>query len=245
MKSIDSNKWLRNFGQISAGNTTLVCFPHAGGNASFYRGLANHLSEQLQVLAIQYPGHETRLSEPCIGTMELLVQQISAVLNRLPQDDFSFFGHSMGAFIAYEVAVRLNNTKKVNHLFLSAQPAPHRQRNTCLLQTEEELWQELTRLSSNTSSLLDRTVFKEIFFPAIQNDYKLIYEYQNDHPLITQIPITVLLAEDDPETTLDEVMAWQELTYNYFSVRSFKGKHFYLTDQLVEVGEVIKQQLNK
>lgn len=243
MKSSDSQKWLRNFGQVSAGNTILVCFPHAGGSASFYRGLANHLSEQLQVLAIQYPGHETRLSEPCIGTMELLVEQISAVLNQLPQDNFSFFGHSMGAFIAYEVAVRLNNTKKVKHLFLSAQCAPHRQRNTPLLQTEEELWQELTRLSSNTSSLLDRSVFKEIFFPALRNDYKLIYDYQNDQPLITSIPITVLLAEDDPEASLDEVMAWQELTSSAFTVKSFKGNHFYITDQLASVAAVITQPL--
>ena len=243
MTLMNSNKWLRNLTQTTASDETLVCFPHAGGNASFYKGLATHLSSRLQVLAIQYPGHETRLNEPFITNLELLIEQITDVLAQLDQQHFMLFGHSMGAIVAYEVAIRLDKTKKINQLFLSAQPAPHKQRKTRLLQTEEELWQELIRLSSNTSSLLDRSVFKDIFFPALQNDYRLIYEYKNYCPMITSIPITALIAEDDPETTLEEVIAWQELTSGSFSIHSFKGNHFYLIDHLLEIVALSKQRV--
>ncbi|MEK8104564.1 thioesterase domain-containing protein [Micromonospora sp. M12] len=37
----------------------LVCFPHAGGSATFYHPLSRLVDADIEILAVQYPGGRT------------------------------------------------------------------------------------------------------------------------------------------------------------------------------------------
>ena len=59
---------------------SLVCFPHAGGSASLYRSWGQHAPPDVDVLAVQYPGHEDRLSEPLVDDMALMADLADTAL---------------------------------------------------------------------------------------------------------------------------------------------------------------------
>uniref|UniRef100_UPI000A770D5C thioesterase II family protein n=1 Tax=Streptomyces scabiei TaxID=1930 RepID=UPI000A770D5C len=56
--------WIRRFRPSPDATERLVCFPHAGGSASFYVPVATALSPGVDVAAIQYPGRQDRRHEP-------------------------------------------------------------------------------------------------------------------------------------------------------------------------------------
>src|SRR3954451_24407618 len=53
---LSSSAWLRNFHPAPAAPVRLVCFPHAGGAATYYHPLSRALADEADVLAVQYPG---------------------------------------------------------------------------------------------------------------------------------------------------------------------------------------------
>jgi pyochelin biosynthesis protein PchC len=238
------HRWLRTFRGVERGATSLICFPHAGGSASFYSSWRNHLLPDADVIAIQYPGHEDRLSEPFIPTMDRLVDLISEALASTFAGKFALFGHSMGAAVAYEVAVRLEALGLIpSALFVSAHPAPHLQRNRAPPGSDEAFRAEIERLSGPLAAPPDEDVFREVFLPAIRNDYELIFRYSRPLPAIIGAPIVALVAGDDCEASVPEMEGWAKATEGGFRIERFEGGHFYLVDHPEQVANVIVEIL--
>src|SRR3954470_18640700 len=99
--------WLRRFREAPTAPVRLVCFPYAGGSASFYFPYARDLSPHTEVLAVQYPGRQDRRHEPGCAGIGRLADAIADVLPGQDERPYAFFGHSMGAVVAFEVALRL------------------------------------------------------------------------------------------------------------------------------------------
>jgi surfactin synthase thioesterase subunit len=55
----------------------------------------------------KYPGRQDRRDEKPITDLSLLADQVYAVLRHQPELPLVFFGHSMGASLAFEVIRRL------------------------------------------------------------------------------------------------------------------------------------------
>ena len=102
----------------------LYCFPHSGGSAGEFVRWADAMPE-VEVLGIQLPGRGARLHEPSFTRMEPLVDAIVSEIDF--RGPFAFFGHSLGAMVAYEVARKLRDTGRPQPewIFASASPAPH------------------------------------------------------------------------------------------------------------------------
>src|SRR4051794_26651503 len=96
--------WVRRFHDAGDAGARLVCFPHAGGSASYFFRLSAALSPEFDVCAIQYPGRQDRYSEPFVETIDDLADRIYAALNPGIDGPVAFYGHSMGAVLAFEVA---------------------------------------------------------------------------------------------------------------------------------------------
>src|SRR5689334_14969295 len=98
-----SSRWFRRYRRVTDPRLRLVCFPHAGGSASAYRSWAALLPSDVDMLAVQYPGRQDRLAEPCLVAMEQLTDAIVTALAPLCDRPLALFGHSMGASLAHEV----------------------------------------------------------------------------------------------------------------------------------------------
>ncbi|MGW8701882.1 thioesterase [Streptomyces lavenduligriseus] len=229
----------------------LVCFPHAGGSATYYHPLAHSLARipGAEVLAVQYPGRQDRRREPFVDSVPLLADHVTAALNPLADRPLVLFGHSMGATLAYEVAHRLRARRPESEprwLLVSGRRAPSRFREgTVHLRTDAQLVEELRRVGGTDPAFLDDPELLDTILPVIRNDYRAIESYRwTPAPPLT-CPVTVLVGAQDPQTTLDEAAAWREHTSGPFALRDFPGGHFYLDVHRQGVADALSQALER
>jgi surfactin synthase thioesterase subunit len=238
----DSDKWIRRYHPSPQAATRLVCFPHAGGSASYYHALSQALAPDVEVLAVQYPGRQDRYGEPALASIAELTERLVPLLRPWAADrPLAFFGHSMGAVLAFEVARRL----PPQVLFASGRRAPSRVREeTVHLRDDDGLVAEILALSGTDSRVLDDQELLRMVLPAIRADYTAIETYRMVPGPLLDCPIEVLLGVDDPKVTEDEALAWAQHTTAPTGWRPFPGGHFYLADQWDAVASVVARALS-
>jgi len=231
--SLHDKRWVRAYRLTPMPRWRWVCFAHAGGSASFFRDWVHALPADIDLLAIQYPGREDRFSEPCLTDMQRLADGAAHALSCYADRPLVLFGHSLGALVAYEVATRLEQRAiAVDHLFVSAHPAPQRQRGGQLhLGPDAALLDDVRRLAERPNALLENPALCELFLPGLRNDYRIVETYTCAQPRPLKSRIGVFYPEQDPEIELDEAMAWQAASHRPLHLQRWQGGHFYLVEQ--------------
>src|SRR5580658_1493698 len=238
--------WLRQFVSAPDPWVRLICFPHAGGAAGFFRPLRDHLPYCVELYGVQYPGRIDRISEACVEDMTLMTAAVTSAVKPLAGRPIALFGHSLGAVIAFEVARRLcaRRPAAVGRLFVSGRSAPGSRRPADMHQASDDvLWSELARLGGTKSQISDDPEIKRVFLPALRSDYRLDENYEPSPGPPLSCPVTALLGECDSEVSVAEAQPWGDFTSAGFSLRTFQGGHFYLTEQLPGVIAEIMERL--
>ncbi|WP_049569227.1 thioesterase II family protein [Streptomyces sp. SBT349] len=242
-----SAQWIRGFGkEFDGGRVRLVCFPHAGGAASFYYPLAGRLGGEggvAEVRAVQYPGRQDRRREAPLTTIEALASRAVEEVRRLNDKPLVLFGHSMGAVIAYEVARRLERESGPRPLGLIASgrraPSVHIP-DDVHRRGDGELIDALRELSGTASSLLDDEEVLRMILPALRADYRAVESYRHRPGPELACPVTALVGVDDGRAPLEQMRPWRRHTTGAFDLRVFPGGHFYLTEQWTAVADAIR-----
>jgi surfactin synthase thioesterase subunit len=100
----------------SAAKIRLFCFPYAG-RASVFCSWPKHLLDVADVCPVNLPGRGIRLHEKPFKQLAPLVRELgSAIAPRLGVP-FAFFGHSLCAPLAFELAHELQTERFSLHLF--------------------------------------------------------------------------------------------------------------------------------
>ncbi|MBT2526889.1 thioesterase [Streptomyces sp. ISL-99] len=237
--------WLRPIQRVAAPRLRLVCFPHAGGAASFYRGWPEWLAPDVEAGAVRYPGREDRILEPCIDTMAELADRIAEALAPSLDRPLVLFGHSMGASVAHEVALRLEARfgPVVARLIVSCRAAAPRLRPRGISGwSDAQLLAHLRSLGGDVSAVLEHPEMRDVLLPAIRSDYRLTDAYTARTPVPLTAPVTGYLGEDDPHVTEEDMRAWSTATRGDFTLNVLPGDHFYLLPQaarvVTEIGEL-------
>ncbi|MFG3409648.1 thioesterase II family protein [Streptomyces sp. NPDC048142] len=241
------SEWLRGFGSPGgnarhAERPTLLCFPHAGGAASTYTSLSRALASEVEVLAVQYPGRQDRRRQGPLTSIDALADALTEVVRSELHGPFAFFGHSMGAVIAYETARRLSERRASTpvRMFLSARGAPGVVPNPRdRIATDAELLAAVRRLGGTATALLDDPEVREMVMPALRADYRALatYVWRPGEPLA--MPFTVMAGDSDPVVTVAEASAWRDFTTADTTIDVFPGGHFYLDGQLLDVARAV------
>ncbi|MET8450848.1 alpha/beta fold hydrolase [Streptomyces sp. NPDC005209] len=243
----EESAWIRRYHPAVADAPRLVCFPHAGGSASFYFPVAKELTPAIDVLVVQYPGRQERRREPLVDNVPELADRAFEELRHYADRPLYLFGHSMGATVAFEIARRFKaaGIPAPERLFASARRAPSRTRTERVHTRDDEgVIKELRKLSGTDDRVLGNEEIMRLALPAIRNDYKAVETYRVDRGVSVDCPITVLIGDTDPNTTLDEVDAWADHTTAGHELQSFSGGHFYLADRQREVLDAITTRIS-
>ncbi|WP_328345865.1 thioesterase II family protein [Micromonospora sp. NBC_00421] len=239
-------KWVRRFHPAPEGAPRLVCLPHAGGSASFFHPVSRALSSTVEVLAIQYPGRQDRRHEAAVDNVPDLADRILDALQPLDDRPLALFGHSMGAVLGYEVALRMPDAGMPPpvHLFASGRRAPSRYRDEGVRHLPDaRIVSELRNLSGTEPTMLADPEVLEMILPAVRSDYHAIETYRHDPGRRLDCPVTVLTGDSDPRVSLDEARAWGEHTTGPMELRIFPGGHFFLVDRNADVLAVLRREL--
>jgi surfactin synthase thioesterase subunit len=237
--------WLRRYRPSATATARLVCLPHAGGSASYFLPVAAALSPQVDVVAVQYPGRQDRRSEKPVTDLHDLGAQVHQILRS--QDDLpvTFFGHSMGASLAFEVIRRFEaEGRGPVRLFASGRRAPSIYREESVHQLGDAgLLAEIRRLNGTSSLVLNDDELMRAALPALRADYQAAELYRGEPGATIDAPITALTGDADPKTTLADAQAWERHTTSAFDLEVFPGGHFFLSDQTAAVIRVLDQHL--
>lgn len=245
----DTANWVRPIGKAAYPCTArLFCFPFAGGTASSFRDWATELPNGIEVFAIQLPGREDRLKESNFTQMKSLVQTLEHVMHPLFDRPFAFFGHSLGAWVAFELARSLQDHGHVlpSLLITSGARAPHIRNRDPLIHTlpDREFINELKRLAGTPSAIFEEPELLALLLPQIRADFTLYetYRYTNSPPL--QVPIQVFWGSDDDDVTHTDAKSWSVQTIQEFGLHRFPGSHFFIDSAKREVLARLSSCLN-
>lgn len=242
--------WVRCPCPRPAAATRLICLPHAGGAASFFREWGAAVADDVEVWAVQYPGRENRAGEACIDEMDVLVDAVLGGIDPLLDGrPIALFGHSMGASVAHELTRRLEVRQPglVQRLFVSSRPGPRHQRvlaTAVHLRDDDGLIAELGSLGGTTGAVLADPELRALLLPAIRSDYRLIERYAPASSPRLETPVVALTGAGDDSLDVAEVRAWSEATKGRFRLRVFAGGHFYLVPERAAVLAAIAEELS-
>lgn len=229
-----ANRWFVRFSRSSSPSLRLFCFPFAGSSASVFRSWIDNLPEEVEVLAIQLPGRENRLGERCMRDMDEIVENLEFEIDSCLDQPFVFFGHSLGSLIAYELLRRVEAgaRHRAELFFASGGPAPHTRvaRAEPLRLTQDQILQDLQKISQAHSELLENREALALMLPMLQADFEIYtnYRYRETAPL--QSPIVVIRGETDAYITHQSQMEWKCHTDSQFSFNTIPGPHLFMLD---------------
>jgi medium-chain acyl-[acyl-carrier-protein] hydrolase len=210
----------------------LFCFPYAGGAARIYRDWPDNLPFGVEVQAVQLPGRGARMTEPPFTSLPSLIEDVSDAIRPLLDRPFAFFGHSMGALIAFELARQLRRERGAEpaHLFVSGRRASHLTRTEPPTYNlpDDEFVKELARLNGTSREILEHPELMSLMIPPLRADFAVsqCYSYVPEPPL--SCPLTAFGGLGEKHLTREDIEAWREHTTGAFKVRMLPGDHFFL-----------------
>lgn len=237
--------WLRTARPTLQASVRLICFPFAGGGVLPYRSWGSILGPSVDVLPIQLPGRDGRFGEPLCRRMDELVSRLAGALTPLLDVPTAFYGHSMGASIAYYLSRRLREQagKLPMHLFVGARRAPHLPERLPFRHelSHDELLRELRRMGGTPEEVLNNAELRALFLPILLADFELIEltRYRTATPL--ECPITAFRGALDTEQSAEQIEAWCHHTSVGFEQVILPGGHFFLTSE----APLLLQELSK
>jgi medium-chain acyl-[acyl-carrier-protein] hydrolase len=260
MSDSKPTRWLAYYKRNPAAVVRLFCFPYAGGGAQVFihwsdleRQQRNGMGSVIDICPVQLPGREGRITELPFTSVSAIASEAASALLPFLDIPFAFFGHSLGAVIAYEVTQQLRSAGKPQPglLFVSARRAPqvpYRGATTWHL-PDADFRNRLRQLDGTPEAVLENDELMELMFPVLRADFQCdeMYSHSHAHELI-DCPIVAFGGARDRETLSSDLVAWAGVTRGGFHVqRVFDAGHFYIhshaSEIVTEVAHVLRSCL--
>jgi len=230
---------------VTARTPKLYIFPHAGGSAQFYVPFAKTFSPDVKCIAVQYPGRRGNHDLGSFTGICELADQIWQTLSKGDQSgaELAFFGHSMGALVAFEVARRFERAgDPISALFVSACAAPGQIGYEYIPDSDRGLLDAVSEMTGANKEFLEDKEFAERILPTLRG-LKAIANYECEPDATVSCPIFAFLGDNDEVATYEKVIGWADRTSADFQARVFTGHHFYLNDHLPALVDEVEDKL--
>ena len=219
-------------GPVAPAALRLFCFHHAGGGSALFRGWRRALGPHVAVVPVLLPGRERRAGEPR-QRPEDAGGRPGRGARRAARAPHAFFGHSMGALVAYRLACRRRaaGAPLPRALFVSAYPAPHLP--TPLPPGDGDaraLVQLLAGVGGLPPEFLERTHGQEDMLAVVRDDLRLCADWSDGVEPALDCPLHVFGGDADPLVTHGDLLGWQQHSTRTVDPAMLPGGHFYLRD---------------
>jgi surfactin synthase thioesterase subunit len=231
VNTVKSNEWFLFPRPNPEAVLRLFCFHYAGGSAQAFHPWLDHLPTTVEVGMVQLPGRGHRLAEPPITRVLPLSQTIARALQQYADKPLSFFGHSLGGLLCFEVtrSLRRDNHLEPAQIFVSATNSPHcpKRVESISALSKAALLKKLDKYNGTPPEVLQNDELLDLLLPSIRADFELCetYEYHHESPL--SCPLTIYGGTDDNNVDREWLAAWREMSIGPSNMRMFPGGHFY------------------
>lgn len=211
----------------------VFAFPYAGGGAAAYFRWRMQLPHEVDLVPVLLGGREGRIAETPLGDMNSLVNEIADAVVPLLDRPYALLGHSMGAWVAFELAreLRRRDERRPSALVATASPAPQLARVSESLHAlpDAEFVAEMIRRYDGIPKIVqENRELLQLLLPAMRADMRLLetLEYIDEPPLDTDI--IALGGTEDRTTPATALALWRQQTTQSFTSHLWPGGHFFL-----------------
>lgn len=226
----------------------LFCLPYAGGSEVIYYKWKRYIHPLVKVDPIELKGRGKRFSEEFYETFEEAVDDIfESVRDKLVDDEYAIYGHSMGSLLAYELYYKIynKNFRLPKHIFFSGYKAPNiiREKNNIHMLPDGEFIKEVIGLGGTPEELIKSDELLQLFTPILRSDFRMLENYiYKDRKDKIQCDISILNGKQD-DITLEEILAWKNHGDKGFKVYNFEGDHFFINNNVENINNIINRTL--
>jgi surfactin synthase thioesterase subunit len=230
----------------------LIVFPHAGGFSNFYEFMKNYPFEYVdEVYLYEYPGRGKKYHMPMGKSVRQLARTAALELEHVIRaEPYALFGHSMGAFVAFEASVYLQKMlgRKAELLVVSGQQQPYNYTGVGVdFHKESTVIDYLKEMGGTDELILSNQEARSFFLPMIQNDLIMAEEYTFSS---TQQEkrcknIAVLYGREDNELTEENTAGWEAVGEKYIGAHVFRGGHFYMNEEQNKLNSYLDKLIKK
>ena len=265
---VAGNRWLVIHRPNPEAGLRLLAFPFAGGGAATFRPWADQLDPDIELVAIEPPGRQTRIDEAPIREIESLLQQLVPELLPFLDKPFAVYGHCLGALTLFETVRRLIGAHGIApvHIFVSGARPPdelqrHQEFETDLLdqllklpgynlfepihrQSDEVFTEAIRRFNVlATESLVRDPELRRLILPAIRAEFEMASNYRYTPEPPWDIPITCLTGVHDTYVSAENARSWGRFTNKRFQLYTLDSEHFIVVDDDRFLLRVINREL--
>ncbi|WP_175797727.1 thioesterase II family protein [Burkholderia ambifaria] len=229
----------------------LLVFHHACGAAANYYRWGASFPDDIEVWLIELPGRGRSLGTRAIDTLPELIDFLRALRPLLPRD-YSVFGHSMGALIAYCFARDMTQLGRPP-VWLGASGTdapfyPHRRARLdgtpVHVRNDAEIVDYVVSLGGTPREVVEHAALRTMLLKLAKADFRVVEAFF-PLPSATALPcpVTVFSGRDDTLLSAAGQRDWLRASQHLVSFREFDGGHFYLLENPAVVQHAIGQAL--
>jgi medium-chain acyl-[acyl-carrier-protein] hydrolase len=230
----------------SSARACVYCLPHAGGTAGVFRSWRGR---DIEIRAVEYPGHGSRFGEPLFDTIEQLAMSVADVVTAGPSMPYALFGHSMGSLVAFEAChvLAARRAAMPRLLIASGHRAPRVPRSTPPMHNapDTEFVAHLRELGATPAEVVSSPDLLELMLPILRADFRACETYRPHRRPRLHINIAAYGGVGDADTSRDGLLAWRDETASECVLRMFPGGHFFVSDCTDRVVAMLEHDLFK
>jgi medium-chain acyl-[acyl-carrier-protein] hydrolase len=183
------------------------------------------------------------MGEKPIFEMDELIEALAEGLEPLLDRPFLLFGHSLGGYVAFELARDLrNHGLNPLELFIAGTPAPHLPRTAPNIhdRPDDELLSYLRALGGTPKAIMEQPWLVQLALPNLRADMTMLETYIHARHAPLTCPITALWGTEDDRVPEERIHPWTEHTLGTCTFQDFAGGHFFLDAHREAIGRLIQ-----
>lgn len=253
----------------------LYCFPCAGGGPSMYRAWPAALPDWIEVRAVSLPARQGRHREPALTDADTAIKALfDGLVDEFDRDEgaplgagladgaapgpdgagagsggpsaYAFFGHSMGALLAFRLARELVDSGRRGPRLLAAASWPPQGSPGSMPDPsgdDADFAAAALGLGGVPAELAEDTEMLNLMLPLLRADFELCFSYAYRPAGPLPLPVLALGGAEDPVVPPAMLASWEPESVDYLGLHLFPGEHFFLNDRLPELAALVTDAL--
>lgn len=228
----------------------LFMLPHAGSGAIIYRDWEKLLPADIAPQAVTLPGRHNRREEGTFEDWDLLLDALhEAVLDDLDDRPFAFFGHCLGAQLAFRLTIRMEEEGGPSPVMIGMSGwspvgwnAPTVEQSRM---PDPELVEWIKHLGSFPAEIYDNPAMLALVVPALRADLRVAAQYVDDNAGVSCALASYGGRSDPLQEDPDAMKHWAERSKGYLGHSEYPGGHFYIDAHAQAVTMHFAQRLQR
>jgi medium-chain acyl-[acyl-carrier-protein] hydrolase len=200
------------------------------------------LPETVSVEALQLPGRERRVGESPITDLDEALREALGSIDCEGDAPVVWWGHSMGALIAFELCLRFaaRGRKRPAALIVSGCSAPSLPLPEINFSgvSDADFATALAKLGGTPQELLSDPEALSLLLPVLKADYEITRQARRALRPTDKVDVPLLVL-GDASTDSHDVLRWEEHTTATLRTQCFPGGHFFIHHNRPAIVEVL------